>query len=253
MLSSHLLLQLHVGRRIWGSHSGGFEEFYLLGYNAVKSVESQLLACVHVGFLLSLFFDPENGGDIFLRNVGWLSTDFTALYPRRQSLTVRRFSTKCPYQNSVCIPRLLPLNNTHRPPSLSYLSLYRSISLWLSIPLLGLGRFFSFLIFLQSVGLPGRGTSQSQGRYLHKEQHKHRINAQRHPCLEWDSNPRSQRSSERRQFMPQSARPLWSARYPISDMYKPRPQFHCRPLVIASMSMAPDVALSASSNFSDQN
>jgi hypothetical protein len=32
-----------------------------------------------------------------------------------------------------------------------------------------------------------------------------------------------------------------------------RPQFHCRPLVIASMSIAPDVALSACSNFSDQN
>jgi hypothetical protein len=29
----------------------------------------------------------------------------------------------------------------------------------------------------QSVGLPGRGISPSQGFYLHKEQHKHRINA----------------------------------------------------------------------------
>jgi hypothetical protein len=37
----------------------------------------------------------------------------------------------------------------------------------------------------------------SQGRYLHTEQHKHRINANRYPCFEWDSNPRSQRSSER--------------------------------------------------------
>jgi hypothetical protein len=53
--------------RIWGSHSGGCEEFYLLVYN----------------FLLGLFFDPEDEGDIFLRNVGWLSTDYTALYPRR--------------------------------------------------------------------------------------------------------------------------------------------------------------------------
>jgi hypothetical protein len=44
----------------------------------------------------------------------------------------------------------------------------------------------------------------------HTEQHKHRINAHRHPCLEWDSNPRSQLSSERRQFMPYTARPLWS-------------------------------------------
>jgi hypothetical protein len=32
--------------------------------------------------LLSLFFDPEGGGDISLRNFGWLSTDYTALYPR---------------------------------------------------------------------------------------------------------------------------------------------------------------------------
>jgi hypothetical protein len=33
----------------------------------------------------------------------------------------------------------------------------------------------------------------------------------RHPCLELDSKPRSQSTSERKQFMPQTARPLWSA------------------------------------------
>jgi hypothetical protein len=30
-------------------------------------------------------FDPEYGGDMFLRNVGCLSTDYTALYLRRQN------------------------------------------------------------------------------------------------------------------------------------------------------------------------
>jgi hypothetical protein len=38
---------------------------------------------LHAGFLIGLFYDLENGGDIFLRNVGLLSTDYTALYPRR--------------------------------------------------------------------------------------------------------------------------------------------------------------------------
>jgi hypothetical protein len=48
--------------------------------------------------------------------------------------------------------------------------------------------------YTQSVGLLGRGISPWQGRYLHTEQQKHRITAHRQPCLEWNSNPRSQRS-----------------------------------------------------------
>jgi hypothetical protein len=72
------------------------EEFCLLGYSVVYSVERQvtfrtnmtpqsalLATCFDAGFLLALFFDPEDGGDVFLRNVWWLSTDYAALYPRR--------------------------------------------------------------------------------------------------------------------------------------------------------------------------
>jgi hypothetical protein len=49
---------------------------------------------------------------------------------------------------------------------------------------------FRFLNPIQLAGLFGRGISPSQGRYLPTGQHKHRINAHKHPCLEWDSNPR---------------------------------------------------------------
>jgi hypothetical protein len=31
-----------------------------------------------------LFYDPEDGGDTFLRNVGYHSTHYTASYPRRR-------------------------------------------------------------------------------------------------------------------------------------------------------------------------
>jgi hypothetical protein len=44
--------------------------------------------------------------------------------------------------------------------------------------------------YRHSVGLLVRGISPVvRGRYLHAEQHKHSRNADRHPCLEWDSSP----------------------------------------------------------------
>jgi hypothetical protein len=52
------------------------------------------------------------------------------------------------------------------------------LSIYGSRALVYLGRFFSFLIYTQPVGLLGRRASPSQGRYLHTEQHKHRINTQ---------------------------------------------------------------------------
>jgi hypothetical protein len=35
-----------------------------------KNTISLLVTCFHTGFLLGLSFDPENGGNMFLRNVG---------------------------------------------------------------------------------------------------------------------------------------------------------------------------------------
>jgi hypothetical protein len=43
-----------------------------------------LAICVLVGFMLVLIFDPEDGGDMSLRNIG--STDYMALYPADRAL-----------------------------------------------------------------------------------------------------------------------------------------------------------------------
>jgi hypothetical protein len=92
------------------------------------------------------------------------------------------------------INEVIPVLNW-APPLWIYLPMYGSIAL------VNLGRFFSSLIYTQSAGLLGRGISLSQGRYLHTEHHKHRINVHRHPCLQWDSNPRPHCSSGWRRFM----------------------------------------------------
>jgi hypothetical protein len=87
-----------------------------------------------------------------------------------------------------------------------------SIHQWLCSPLLGTGLFFSFVIFFYTDGRTPYTSDQpvARLRYLDTGQNKHR-NSHRHPCLEWDSNLRSQCSSERRQFIPSTALPLWSA------------------------------------------
>jgi hypothetical protein len=62
---------------------------------------------------------------------------------------------------------------------------------------------FSFVVLYTVCRTPWTG-DQPVARSLptHRIPHKHRINAHRHPFLEWDSNPLSHCSSERRQFMP---------------------------------------------------
>jgi hypothetical protein len=77
--------------------------------------------------------------------------------------------------------------------------------IFLSLPLeqrASVKRFVS----LQFLHLRQSGISSSQGRYLTQTQNKHR-----HPYLEWDANSWPQCSSGGRRFMPQTARPLWSA------------------------------------------
>jgi hypothetical protein len=40
---------------------------------------------------IATFFDPDDGGDKFLRNVGSLSTDYMALYPRKYNSYTKKY------------------------------------------------------------------------------------------------------------------------------------------------------------------
>jgi hypothetical protein len=85
------------------------------------------------------------------------------------------------------------------------------ILLWIYSPLLNLDRFFSLLI-LHTVGrTPWTGDQPVARPLATLRTTQTQDKRTQTPCLEWDSNPRSQRSSEWRQFMPQTARPLWWA------------------------------------------
>jgi hypothetical protein len=75
------------------------------------------------------------------------------------------------------------------------------VLLWLNVLCRAMAVFSVSWTYTESVGLLGRGISPSHGFYLHTEKHSHRIKAHNtniHMDLEWDSNPRSHRSSERR-------------------------------------------------------
>jgi hypothetical protein len=78
---------------------------------------------------------------------------------------------------------------------------HSAVYIWLYNPCLDLGRFFSFLIYTQSVGLLERGISPSQGRYLHRTTQTQNKRTQT-PIPRVGFEPKIHCSSGRRRFMP---------------------------------------------------
>jgi hypothetical protein len=80
--------------RIWGLQRDGYEEFYLLGFNTVRSVGSQPTfrrKMLSPSSNLAYFWTLEDGSVMFLQNVCWLSTDYATLYLRRQNASLWGF------------------------------------------------------------------------------------------------------------------------------------------------------------------
>jgi hypothetical protein len=60
--------------------------WYVTPYRLVKG--NRVCCTIHGGFLLDFFLNSEERGDIFLRNISWLSSDYTELYLRWQNSTL---------------------------------------------------------------------------------------------------------------------------------------------------------------------
>jgi hypothetical protein len=73
-------IPLKVSRRFGGTFRLHFQDRIII--LAINWRESMWKA-EQVGSSLDLFFNPEDGGDMFPLNVGLLAADYTALYPRR--------------------------------------------------------------------------------------------------------------------------------------------------------------------------
>jgi hypothetical protein len=106
--------------------------------------------------------------------------------------------------------------------------------LWLYGPLLDLGCFFSFLIPYIFGGTPWTG-DQPVARPPPTHRTIRTQNKRAHTSMpRVGFQHRSQRSSERRQFMPQTARPLWSA---VGFSSQPKHTKSCS--IIAGLSSLP--------------
>jgi hypothetical protein len=78
IMKNMLLTDSHMSLCLQFHHCQSQSDSQPLSFHAGKPAN-----CFHAGILLGLFFNLEDGGNIFLRNVGWLSMGYMALYLRR--------------------------------------------------------------------------------------------------------------------------------------------------------------------------
>jgi hypothetical protein len=99
-----------------------------------KKPESRVLSSTsfHAGFFLCIFFHPEDRGDVSLRNIGRLSTDYTALYLKKIEFFITTAVRTSNHINDIIIiiiilktetkTKLRGRSPTERPPLLGEVS-----------------------------------------------------------------------------------------------------------------------------------
>jgi hypothetical protein len=90
-LKFYIIFEVSLPFKILEISTAMHEHFYLLGYNGFQEEHTTSIhsACcrLHSGFLLGYLLDQEDGEDIFLQNVCFLSLDNRTLHPRRQNIS----------------------------------------------------------------------------------------------------------------------------------------------------------------------
>jgi hypothetical protein len=94
------LFRLYNSFCFWYTHSDFTKSNFI-----VRSLSGTCSACclLHSGFSLDLLFNPTDRSDTFLRNVGWLSVDYTTLYPRTQKSYNQRCVNLKSYMFWACV------------------------------------------------------------------------------------------------------------------------------------------------------
>jgi hypothetical protein len=111
-LLSHIRESLSMDLTIFQTWHHRWTPCHLLAHCFAEQACHLLARC-----FAELFYDPEDGGDTFLRNVGYHSTHYTASFPRRRYssmviyLYFNSLSLLCNYfVSSVALRRFMPFS-----------------------------------------------------------------------------------------------------------------------------------------------